>query len=148
MRSRWLRFAELCKTAQDVADAGGAAPSFSKAARDVLRGEEAVGRAAAGGGMRWAADQAPAARGAQDTFAALTAGLLSGAKARTRGAFDAVAADAADAVAPAPTAADAAVAAAAAGAEVEAPHDDAAAAFQGTLVSPPGVSPPRKKPRP
>ena len=146
MRSRWLRFAELCKTAQDVADAGGAAPSFSKAARDVLRGEEAVGRAAAGGGMRWAADQAPAARGAQDTFAALTAGLLSGAKAQKRRASEAADADDAADVA-APTAADA-DAGAAVGAEAEAPHDDAAAAFQGTLVSPPGVSPPRKKPRP
>jgi len=146
MRSRWLRFAELCKTAQDVADAGGAAPSFSKAARDVLRGEEAVGRAAAGGGMRWAADQAPAARGAQDTFAALTAGLLSGAKAQKRSASEAADADDAADVA-VPTAADA-DAGAAVGAEAEAPHDDAAAAFQGTLVSPPGVSPPRKKPRP
>jgi len=146
MRSRWLRFAELCKTAQDVADAGGAAPSFSKAARDVLRGEEAVGRAAAGGGMRWAADQAPAARGAQDTFAALTAGLLSGAKAQKRRASEAADADDAADVA-VPTAADA-DAGAAVGAEAEAPHDDAAAAFQGTLVSPPGVSPPRKKLRP
>jgi hypothetical protein len=47
MRTRWTRFIEACKTAQDEADGGGAAPNFYKLAQDVLLAEAAASRAAA-----------------------------------------------------------------------------------------------------